>query len=175
MTKYLPSLYLALAAIATKTRKKKLCDKILPVTELQMRKFSHSLDFELHFCQLLQHFLHKAQGQILRSDVQVIYWALFGWIAKRLILWNFWLLLTPSISLKSSIYPRYHFSFNTITVHVLGTFKSEHWPIISPHSSCGEIFCELSHTSHWLALYQACLQEILDLLYFDPSLLQHRP
>jgi hypothetical protein len=78
MTKYLPSLYLALAAIAMKTRKKKLYDKILLATELQMRKFSHTVDFELVFPHSLQHFLHKAQRQILTSDVQVIYRALFG-------------------------------------------------------------------------------------------------
>jgi hypothetical protein len=73
MTKSLPSLYLALAAIATKTRKKKLYDKILPVTELQMRKFSHSLEFELFFFgPVIAAFLAQAQGQILRCDVQMI-------------------------------------------------------------------------------------------------------
>jgi hypothetical protein len=53
MTKYPPSLSLALAAIATKTRKKKLFDKILPATELQMRKFSHSVVFELAFLPII--------------------------------------------------------------------------------------------------------------------------
>jgi hypothetical protein len=60
MTRYLLNLYLALAAIATKTRRKKLYDKILPATELQMRKFSHSVVFEFAFLPIIAAFL--AQG-----------------------------------------------------------------------------------------------------------------